>query len=86
VDKLRRLLEKLPRLLSLEDLSKAIKLEPTPDLLHERGVVNFKLKNFFAAIEDLKGCRSSSCGAYTPGLNDIHALQQLVTIPGLESH
>jgi tetratricopeptide (TPR) repeat protein len=41
---------------ALEDLSKAIKLEPTPDLLHERGVVNFKLKNFYAAIEDLKGC------------------------------
>ncbi|KAG0562763.1 hypothetical protein KC19_9G169700 [Ceratodon purpureus] len=41
---------------ALEDLSKAIKLEPTPDLLHERGVVNFKLKNFFAAIEDLRGC------------------------------
>jgi hypothetical protein len=34
----------------------------------------------------LKGCRLGSCGAYTLGLNDIHVLQQLVTIPGLESH
>lgn len=41
---------------ALEDLSRAVQLEPTPDLLHERGVINFKLKNFFAAIEDLKGC------------------------------
>lgn len=24
---------------ALEDLSKAIKLEPTPDLLHERGIL-----------------------------------------------
>jgi lipoprotein NlpI len=38
-------------------LTKALVFEPnSPDVLHERGIVNFKSKDFTAAVKDLSIC------------------------------
>uniref|UniRef100_A0A0E0LGB9 Uncharacterized protein n=1 Tax=Oryza punctata TaxID=4537 RepID=A0A0E0LGB9_ORYPU len=43
--------------LAVEDLTKALEFEPnSPDILHERGIVNFKFKDYNAAVEDLSTC------------------------------
>ncbi|XP_020537233.1 suppressor of RPS4-RLD 1 isoform X2 [Jatropha curcas] len=42
---------------AIQDLTKALEFEPnSPDILHERGIVNFKFKDFDAAVEDLSAC------------------------------
>uniref|UniRef100_A0A0E0Q3C1 Suppressor of RPS4-RLD 1 n=1 Tax=Oryza rufipogon TaxID=4529 RepID=A0A0E0Q3C1_ORYRU len=42
---------------AVEDLTKALEFEPnSPDILHERGIVNFKFKDYNAAVEDLSTC------------------------------
>ncbi|TVU19671.1 hypothetical protein EJB05_35834 [Eragrostis curvula] len=42
---------------AIEDLTKAIEFEPnSPDILHERGIVNYKFKDYNSALEDLSKC------------------------------
>ncbi|XP_021629242.1 suppressor of RPS4-RLD 1 isoform X3 [Manihot esculenta] len=42
---------------AIQDLTKALEFEPnSADILHERGIVNFKFKDFDAAVEDLSAC------------------------------
>ncbi|KAK7406487.1 hypothetical protein VNO78_08114 [Psophocarpus tetragonolobus] len=43
--------------MAIEDLTKALEFESnSADILHERGIVNFKFKAFDAAVEDLSAC------------------------------
>ncbi|URE00095.1 Tetratricopeptide repeat protein [Musa troglodytarum] len=43
--------------LAIEDLTKALEFEPnSPDVLHERGIVNFKFKDYHSAVDDLSRC------------------------------
>ncbi|KAJ0040577.1 hypothetical protein Pint_27946 [Pistacia integerrima] len=42
---------------AIEDLTKALEFEPnSADILHERGIVNFKFKDYSAAVRDLSEC------------------------------
>ncbi|KAF8410165.1 hypothetical protein HHK36_002687 [Tetracentron sinense] len=42
---------------AIEDLTKALEFEPnSADILHERGIVHFKCKDYNAAVEDLSLC------------------------------
>ncbi|RZB78431.1 Suppressor of RPS4-RLD 1 [Glycine soja] len=42
---------------AIEDLTKALEFESnSADILHERGIANFKFKEFDAAVEDLSAC------------------------------
>ncbi|KAL0450193.1 UNVERIFIED_CONTAM: Suppressor of RPS4-RLD 1, partial [Sesamum latifolium] len=42
---------------AIADLTKALEFEPnSADILHERGIVNFKFKDYKAAVEDLSAC------------------------------
>ncbi|KAG4973185.1 hypothetical protein JHK87_030006 [Glycine soja] len=52
--------------MAIEDLTKALEFESnSADILHERGIANFKFKEFDAAVEDLSACLSlSSIGEY----------------------
>ncbi|RYQ80817.1 hypothetical protein Ahy_Scaffold1g106965 isoform H [Arachis hypogaea] len=54
---------------AIEDLTKALEFESnSADILHERGIVNFKFKEFNAAVEDLSACVQLDCdnkSAYT---------------------
>ncbi|URE00096.1 Tetratricopeptide repeat protein [Musa troglodytarum] len=43
--------------MAIEDLTKALEFEPnSPDVLHERGIVNFKFKDYHSAVDDLSRC------------------------------
>ncbi|KAL5168389.1 Suppressor of RPS4-RLD 1 [Glycine soja] len=43
--------------MAIEDLTKALEFESnSADILHERGIANFKFKEFDAAVEDLSAC------------------------------
>ncbi|KAM1073773.1 hypothetical protein TB2_018419 [Malus domestica] len=54
---------------AIEDLSKALEFEPnSADILHERGIANFKFKDFYTAVEDLSACvklDKDNASAYT---------------------
>ncbi|KAJ6740417.1 SUPPRESSOR OF RPS4-RLD 1 [Salix purpurea] len=42
---------------AINDLTKALEFEPnSADILHERGIVSYKFKDFDAAVEDLSAC------------------------------
>eukprot|EP00249_Psilotum_nudum_P023894 c29020_g2_i1 orf=79-1143(+) len=47
---------------SIADLTKALEFEPgSSDILHERGVVYFKLKDYENAVRDLRACAALDC-------------------------
>ncbi|KAL2987816.1 hypothetical protein AAZX31_11G049600 [Glycine max] len=70
---------------AIEDLTKALEFESnSADILHERGIANFKFKEFDAAVEDLSACVQlgrDNESAYTC----LHYLQ-LVNIRNLRKH
>ncbi|KAL5707005.1 hypothetical protein ACHQM5_025106 [Ranunculus cassubicifolius] len=49
--------EQLMHFNAIEDLTKALEFEPnSSDILHERGIVYFKFKDYNAAVQDLSSC------------------------------
>ncbi|KAI3764613.1 hypothetical protein L2E82_14624 [Cichorium intybus] len=68
-------------LLAIADLSKSLEFEPdSTNILHERGIVNLKVKDFYAATVDLSACvkldkDNESAYTYLPRL--YHQLFQI---------